>query len=63
MTSIELYRRKQGLNQTELGELIGVTTQTISNYETQKNDPTTRRYKQLAEALGLDDWTVLTKEV
>jgi len=63
MIMIEFLRRKKGLNQSQLGELIGVTTQTISNWETEKLDPPVSRYKQLAKVFDLENWTELTKEV
>lgn len=63
MTYIEVLRRKANLNQEELAEKLGVTRQTVSRWENKHGNPTVDGYKAIAKVLGLEDWTVLTKEI
>lgn len=48
-------RNRLGLNQDELAKKIGVTRRVISSYENDSSRPRgTKRYKKLAEALGVN---------
>lgn len=50
-------RRKQGLSQQEVADLLGVTRQTISNWECGQGSPALDKAAELARLyhLGLDD--------
>lgn len=50
-------RKKKGLSQEQLGEQIGVTRQTISNWELNETTPNSDQLKQLSKALttSIDD--------
>jgi transcriptional regulator with XRE-family HTH domain len=45
-------RRSAGLSQTELGEMVGVGQDAISNYERGTRFPTPKHLRAVAEALG-----------
>lgn len=47
-----LARRAAGLKQKELGELVGVTVETISCYERGKHFPNFKTLKKLAQVLN-----------
>ena len=50
-------RKKQGLSQEELGELVNVTRQTISNWELEETKPNPEQLKLLSKSLkvSIDD--------
>ena len=47
------YRKKKGLNQTEFGELLGVTTQAVSKWEREICYPDIFLLPKLSEILGI----------
>lgn len=50
-------RLKKGLTQTELGEKVGVTKQTIINYEKGTTEPSFENLIKLADLLEVSlDW-------
>jgi len=51
--SLSYYRRGAGLTQAALGELVGITKMSISNYESGRNDPTLKTLAAIAKALGV----------
>lgn len=51
--SLSCIRRKAGLSQRALAQLIGVTEMSVSNYESGRNGPTTRVLVAIAEALNV----------
>lgn len=51
--SLAKLRRKAGLSQERLAEIIGVTTMSISNYESGRNDPSARVLVAMAKALNV----------
>lgn len=65
MTSIEtrvranlLAARKQGkLKQSDVGEMLGVTAQSVWNWEKGRQFPAPEKLEKLAQALGLGDGT------
>ena len=61
MNIIRELRRKKGIQQKDLAIEIGVSTPTISNWETGKNDPAGEHLKKLAEYFGVDELVVLGK--
>ena len=46
-------RKKSGLSQEELGEKVGVTRQTISNWELDETQPNPDQLKGLSKALNI----------
>ena len=53
MSNIEQIRKSRGLNQTELGELVGITQPHISRIENGDEGPPLSLFRQIAEALGV----------
>lgn len=53
-TTLKMERLKACITQKELSERIGVTPQSISNYETGKSLPTMQAIKRYAEEFGID---------
>lgn len=47
------WRKKRGLNQNDLADIIGVSQQTISDYENGAQVPNLDRLVQLAQALNI----------
>lgn len=52
--TIKKYRKRKGLNQTELANLIGLDRSAISNFENGKREPTYSMILKLAEVLNVD---------
>jgi len=50
---ISHYRKKAGLLQKELAVAVGISSQTLSYYENDKNDPPTEILAKLAEVLNI----------
>jgi transcriptional regulator with XRE-family HTH domain len=60
---IKFLRKQKGLNQTELGEVLGVTLNTVFNIESGKTDISTEVLKSLSEYFGVSiDYLVTGKE-
>lgn len=60
---IKRLRENQGLTQTELGNLLGVTLKTISNYELKNLRPRKREiYEKLSTLFSVDINYLLTEE-
>ncbi len=53
-------RRKRGLSQTELAEMLGVTNKAVSKWENGRAKPTTDLLRRLAMLFGTDMDTLLT---
>ncbi|MGV4330553.1 helix-turn-helix transcriptional regulator [Streptococcus thermophilus] len=51
---IKSARLKAGMTQKELGEILGVTKQTIINYEKGTTEPSWERLEDIAKALKID---------
>lgn len=54
MSIIRELRERAGLTQTLLAKLSGVSTRTISEYESGRGSPTLRMLARLATAAGVD---------
>lgn len=50
---LEEIRKDKGLTQKQLGELIGVKKNAISNYERNHQEPPVRRLKEIAKVLDI----------
>lgn len=55
-------RKQKGLLQSELGKLIGVRTQTISNWETGKSEPNLEKINKLCEILNVPLYYFINEE-
>lgn len=56
MINIKDLRKQKGLTQAELGERIGVVTQSISAYENGIIEPSVQVAKALGRELGYEWW-------
>ena len=56
-------RKKKGLSQEELGELVNVTRQTISNWELGATLPNPEQLKKLSQALEMSIDKLLENDV
>ena len=56
-------RKKQGLSQEKLGEQIGVTRQTISNWELNETSPNPEQLKLLSRSLNISVDELLDNDV
>ena len=56
-------RKKAGIQQKELAISIGVSRPTVSEWESNKKDPSGDRLKKLADFFGVDELMILGKGV
>lgn len=56
-------RKKLGLSQEQLGEKVGVTRQTISNWELNETSPNPEQLKLLSKALKVSIDELLNNDV
>ena len=56
-------RKKQGLSQEELGSKIGVTRQTISNWELEETTPNPKQLKALSQTLNVSIDELLDNDI
>ena len=63
MNIVRELRKKKGIQQKELAIAIGVSCPTVSDWETNKKDPTGKRLNKLAEYFGVDELVILGKGV
>lgn len=61
MLPIRFYRIKAKMTQTELAQKVGVTTETISQWELGKNRPQTSYLEKLSDALGVPTQQLYTE--
>ena len=47
------YRKEKGLNQTEFGELLGVTTQAVSKWEQERSYPDVTLLPRIAKLFSV----------
>ena len=59
MNIVKELRKKRGIQQKELALEIGVAQPTISEWESNKKDPSGERLKRLAEYFGVDELVIL----
>ena len=63
MNIIRELRKRADLQQKELAAEVGVSVATVSDWETQKKDPSGERLKRLAEIFGVDPLVILGRGV
>lgn len=61
MNIVKELRKKKNVQQKELAIAIGVSRPTVSEWESQKKDPSGERLKKLAEFFNVDELTILGK--
>lgn len=62
MNTIRELRTKKGLTQTELGEILGVTKNSISYYENSKRQPTPDMLVKMADLFGVSIDVILGRK-
>lgn len=60
---ISALRKKQGLTQAQLAEMVGVEQPTVQRWETGKREPDFEALQQLANALGIEPSEFFDKDV
>ena len=63
MNIVKELRKKAGIQQKELALSIGVAQPTVSEWESNKKDPSGERLKKLADYFGVDELMILGKGV
>ncbi len=56
-------RKRNGLSQEQLGDKVGVTRQTISNWELGETTPNPEQLKSLSKSLSISKDELLEKEI
>ena len=59
MNIVKELRKKKGIQQKELALDIGVSRPTVSEWESNKKDPSGERLQKLAEYFGVDELVIL----
>ena len=63
MNIVRELRKKSGMQQKELALTVGVAQPTVSEWESNKKDPSGDRLKKLSEIFGVDELVILGKGV
>ena len=63
MNIVKELRKAKGIQQKELAISIGVSRPTVSEWESNKKDPSGERLRKLAEFFGVDELVILGKGV
>lgn len=53
MKTIRMLRDEKGMTQRQLATLLDVTTQTVSNWESSRNEPTARQLVAMSRIFGV----------
>jgi len=61
--NLKALRGESGLKQTEIAELVGITSSTWSNYEVGKTEPNIESLAKIATALGVSVDTLINRDV
>lgn len=59
MNIVKELRKKKGIQQKELAIITGVAQPTVSEWESNKKDPSGERLRKLAEYFGVDELVIL----
>lgn len=60
---LKVVRMQKCLSQAELGKLLGVKAQTISNWEIGKSEPNLKTINKLCEVLNIPLYSLISKDV
>ncbi|KAA8419969.1 helix-turn-helix domain-containing protein [Acetobacter pomorum] len=60
---VRIKREQKGFTQAELGRMIGLSENSVVQYETGRAVPKTANFERLAEALGVSSRYLLTGDV
>lgn len=60
---LKAARKQNGLSQAALGKLLGIQTQTISNWENGKSEPNLKTINKLCEILNIPLYSLISKDV
>lgn len=63
MNIVKELRKKAGIQQKELAIIAGVSAPTVSEWESNKKDPSGERLRRLAEYFGVDELVILGRGV
>ena len=63
MNIVKELRKKAGIQQKELAIEIGVSRPTVSEWESNKKDPSGERLRKLAEFFDVDELVILGKGI
>ena len=63
MNIVKQLRKKANIQQKELAIIAGVSAPTVSEWESNKKDPSGERLRKLAEYFGVDELMILGKGV
>lgn len=63
MNIVKELRKAKGIQQKELAISIGVSRPTVSEWESNKKDPSGERLRKLAEFFGVDELVILGKGI
>lgn len=63
MIQIRKYRKRAGLSQTVLADLIGISMETVSRFERGVRSPRVCDLQRIAEVLGCRPSELIDKEV
>lgn len=60
---IREIRKRKGITQCQLAQMLGVTQGAVQKLETGVNDLTTKMLKKLSVILNVEPWEILPKEM
>lgn len=63
MNIVKELRKKAGIQQKELAIIIGVSRPTVSEWESNKKDPSGERLRKLAEYFQVDELVILGRRL
>jgi len=63
MNIVRTLRKKAGITQEELAQIVGVVQPTVSDWEKARKDPTGERLKKLAEYFGVEESVILGRSM
>ena len=61
--SIKEIRKRKGITQVQLAQMLGVTQGAVQKLETGENDLTGKMLRKLASVLNVEPWEILPKDM
>jgi len=61
--SIKEIRKRKGITQVQLAQMLGVTQGAVQKLETGENDLTGKMLRKLASVLNVEPWELLPKDM